>query len=235
MSIILLEGGAEFNGQMAVPDRLAIQLAGGPDTPLRIVPTAAAPDNNHQRAGQNGVDWFKHLGVTDVSSLPLIDAASAGDPVIVDDLSQAGLVYLLGGNPRYLARTLSGSRSWRAILSAHQAGTVIAGSSAGAMVLCEYYFDPGISRVLEGLGLPNGICILPHHNNFGKTWAAQLTKLLPQITLVGIDEETGVICDTSSHGSGRVLGKGAMTIYNKGSIKAIGPDEEFSLSLLNFA
>ena len=31
MGFILLEGGAEFGGQMEVPDRLAIQLAGGPD------------------------------------------------------------------------------------------------------------------------------------------------------------------------------------------------------------
>jgi len=25
--------------------------AGGPDVPMRIIPAAAAPDNNHQRAG----------------------------------------------------------------------------------------------------------------------------------------------------------------------------------------
>ena len=38
MGYILLEGGAEFGGQMAEPDRQAIMLAGGPDKPISIIP-----------------------------------------------------------------------------------------------------------------------------------------------------------------------------------------------------
>ena len=41
---LLLEGGAEFSGKMADPDRRAIELAGGPDVIISIIPTAAAPD-----------------------------------------------------------------------------------------------------------------------------------------------------------------------------------------------
>jgi cyanophycinase len=234
MGFILLEGGAEFGGQMAVPDRLAIQLAGGPDALISILPTAAAPDNNHQRAGQNGVNWFKHLGATNVSSLPLIDNTSANDPVIVEVLSHARLIYLLGGFPRHLAQTLRESRSWQAIFSAHQKGAVIAGSSAGAMALCEYYYDPGSCRVMDGLKLIDGICVLPHHNTFGQTWAARLRKLLPNTILLGIDEETGVICGVSE-GLGRVHGKGKITLYHNGLIDKIGPEQEFNLSLLNFS
>jgi cyanophycinase len=73
MGFIVLEGGAEFGGRMEVPDRMAIQQAGGPEALICILPTAAAPDNNPQRAGQSGVNWFKHLGATNVSCLPLID------------------------------------------------------------------------------------------------------------------------------------------------------------------
>ena len=43
MGYILLEGGAEFGGEMALPDRQALALAGGPDTRLSIIPAAAAP------------------------------------------------------------------------------------------------------------------------------------------------------------------------------------------------
>ncbi len=234
MGFILLEGGAEFSGQMAVPDRLAIQLAGGPDASISILPTAAAPDNNHDRAGQNGVNWFKHLGATNVSSLPLIDDTSANDPAIVEALSQTRLIYLLGGFPRHLAQTLRQSRSWQAILSAYQTGAVIAGSSAGAMVLCETYYDPGSSRVMEGLKLIDGICVLPHHNTFGKNWASRLSELIPKVVLLGIDEETGVICRVSE-GIGRVNGKGKLTLYHNGLIEKIGPEQEFSLSLLNIS
>ena len=58
MGFIVLEGGAGFGGRMADPDRLAIRLAGGPDARICILPTAAAPDNNHRRAGQNAIDHF---------------------------------------------------------------------------------------------------------------------------------------------------------------------------------
>lgn len=234
MDTILLAGGVEFKGQMAQPDRAAIQLAGGPNASIRIIPTAAAPGNNHERAGRNGIDWFESLGVTDVTSLPIIDQASADDPALSAELSQAGLIYLLGGSPRYLAETLSGSRSWRSILSALQAGAVLAGSSAGAMVICDDYFDPGSSRVREGLKILERICIIPHHDTFGKTWASPLTKLLPKSVLAGIDEETGVICNLAD-GQGRVLGKGRLTIYVGDQINAYGPNQEFNLALLNIS
>ena len=46
-------------------------LAGGPDKPISIIPAAAAPDDNHQLAGRNGVAWFRQLGATNVSAVPV--------------------------------------------------------------------------------------------------------------------------------------------------------------------
>ena len=223
---ILLEGGAEFGGQMADPDRQAIALAGGPDVTIRIIPAAAAPDNNHQRAGQNGVSWFQRLEATNVASLPLIDSSSADDPKIAEVLAQSKLIYLLGGFPHHLAQTLSGSRSWHAILNAYLSGAVIAGTSAGAMVLCEYYYDPATAQVFQGLNLINRICILPHHNTFGKDWAPQLKKQLTDTILVGIDEETGII-NNASQGNWQVYGKGKITLYHNNQIDEFSSDQEF--------
>lgn len=76
------------------------------------------------------------------------------------------------------------------MLTAYRSGAVIAGSSAGAMVLYEYYYDPVSSRVLKGLNLVERICILPHHNMYAKDWVPQLQKQLPDSILFGIDEET---------------------------------------------
>lgn len=229
MGFILLEGGAEFGGRMADADRQAVKLAGGFDMPIRIIPAAAAPDHNHQRAGQNGIDWFQHLGATDVSSLALIDNRSADDPLIAAELARAGLIYLLGGFPHYLDQTLQGSRSWQAILEAHSKGAVIAGSSAGAMVLCEYYYDPATSRVHQGLKLVKGVCILPHHNTFGKDWAPSLRKILGSITLVGIDEQTGAINDSAPN-RWRPYGKGKVTLYRNDSIRQFSSQQEFALN-----
>lgn len=215
---LLLEGGAEFGGLMAQADRRALELAGGLDAQISIVPTAAAPDQNHKRAGANGVRWFRSLGASQVEAVPLIDNASADDPAIVERLRQSRLIYLLGGFTGYLAETLAGSHSFAAMQEAYAAGAVIAGSSAGAMVLCQYYFDPAKGQVAPGLGLLPHICVLPHHNTFGKSWASQLTRLLPQAVLLGIDERTGMLDDGEAgrKAGWRVYGQGAVTLYRQG-------------------
>lgn len=215
---LLLEGGAEFGGRMAEPDRRAITLAGGPDAPISIIPTAAAPDNNDRRAGRNGVGWFRSLGARQVEALPLIDRASANDPGIADALRHSRLIYLLGGFPGYLGETLKHSASWEAMLEAYEQGAVIAGSSAGAMVLCQHYFDPAQRQVLEGLSLLPNTCVLPHYNTFGKHWVRELSTLLPNAVLLGIDERTGMLDDGEA---GRktdwhVYGQGEVTIYHHG-------------------
>jgi len=225
---ILLEGGAEFGGQMAIPDRRAIELAGGLEARISIIPTAAAPDNNHERAGRNGLRWFTHLGATRVSVLPLIDQDAANRPDIVAALRESRLIYLLGGFTHYLGQTLAGSASWQAMLATYESGAVIAGSSAGAMVLCQHYYNPEAAQVVEGLGLIPNACVLPHHNTFGKGWASRLTERLPDAVLIGIDEHTGMI-DDGDDGRWSVYGQGAVTLYCTGRPTIHRPGESFAL------
>jgi cyanophycinase len=212
---ILLEGGAEFGGRMAEPDRRAIALAGGPAARVSIIPAAAAPDHNHGRAGGNGVRWFQSLGARNVAALPLIDRVSAERAELAGALRESRLIYLLGGFTHYLGQTLAGSVSWQAILEAYADGAVVAGSSAGAMVLCEHYYDPEAGQVVAGLGLVPGTCVLPHHDTFGKPWAPRLSALLPSSVLLGIDERTGML-DDGDGGRWHVYGQGAVTLYRGG-------------------
>ncbi len=223
MGNLLLEGGAEFGGQMSSPDLRAIELAGGFDAPICILPTAAAPDHNHKRAGENGVRWFKSLGAKNVFVVDVIDSASANHEALAASILTSRLIYLLGGFPRYLAQTLAHSLCWNSVLNAYRHGAVIAGSSAGAMVLCEHYYDPYEKKLSRGLNLIPNACILPHHNNFGKTWATQLLQVLPSATLIGIDEQTGMINDIDS--MWRVYGAGSVTIYREGKKNGYTQDE----------
>ncbi len=237
---LVLEGGAEFGGKMAEPDRRALALAGSPDAQISIIPTAAAPDDNYRRAGSNGVNWFKGLGATHVEWLPIIDKASANDIRLAETLFRSRLIYMLGGFAGYLGETLKDSVCGDAMLRAYDNGAVIAGSSAGAMVMCEYYFDPGMGKVVEGLNYVPNTCVLPHHNTFGKGWAARLTDLLPDAVLLGIDERTGMIDDgdnsTDSNYGGeagrrtdwRVYGQGAVTVYRRGQATIHRAGEAFS-------
>ena len=227
MGHLLLEGGAEFGGKMAEPDLRAIELAGGFEVPIRILPTAAAPDRNHVRAGNNGVRWFQKLGAKDVEAVNVIDKASANDAALAAVMRASRLIYLLGGFPQHLGETLADSQVWQAALQAYEEGAVIAGSSAGAMVLCEHYHDPYVKKLLPGLNLIPRACVLPHHDNFGKNRAKALSEQLPDSILIGIDEQTGMI----SEGKGwRVHGAGVVTLYRRGQqsqVKAHG--EAFSL------
>ncbi len=232
---LLLEGGAEFGGKMAEADRRAIELAGGSSAVISIIPTAAAPDNNQQRAGNNGVRWFRGLGARQVASLPLIDKASANDPSLAESIAQSCLIYMLGGFTGYLGETLKDSLCWQAMRTAYEAGAVIAGSSAGAMVMCQFYFDPARREVVEGLGLVPNTCVLPHHNSFGKGWAAQMSKLLPKAVLLGIDERTGMLDDGPGDrgASWRVYGQGAVTLYRKGQPTVYRAGESFDDSFVS--
>jgi cyanophycinase len=227
MGYLLLEGGAEFGGQMREPDLKAIELAGGFDGSVRIIPTAAAPDNNHQRAGNNGIRWFQSLGAKDVISLPLLSKIRADDRKIAQSLRDAKLIYMLGGFPHYLGQTLKGSLAWQAVLEAYQNGAVVAGSSAGAMVMCEFYYDPSAKRVHEGLNLVSNAIVLPHHNTFGASWAPALMKKRPTATLIGIDEQTGMLDDGTNHWT--IHGRGTVTLYAGGKTSVINQGDSFSL------
>ena len=71
-------------------------------------------------------------------------------------------IYLSGGKPGYLLEVLDGSAVGRALADAHERGAVLAGCSAGAMVLAGYTFDlrlrlaPWPLRWRHGLGFAAG-------------------------------------------------------------------------------
>lgn len=224
---LLLEGGAEFGGRMSEPDLRAIELAGGFESLICIIPAAAAPDNNHRHAGEQGARWFRKLGAQDVFAVNVIDSATANDSALAASIRAARLIYLLGGFPRYLAETLANSLCWRAALEAGKQGAVIAGSSAGAMTLCEYYYDPYEDTLLRGLNLLPNTCIIPHHNDFGRDWSARLKKYLPGALLLGIDERTGII--NESPNLWRIYGAGSLTVYRDESATAYSQGMTFSM------
>lgn len=211
---------------MRDPDLQAIARAGGFEAPIRILPTAAAPDNNHERAGNNGIRWFESLGARQVVSLPIIDKLSANEERLAKSLRDARLIYMLGGFPGYLGNVLKESVAWDAVLEAYQAGAVIAGSSAGAMVMCEFYYDPNQGRVIDGLNLVKNSIVLPHHNTFGQSWASRLLEI-STLTLIGIDEQTGMIDDGA--GTWTVHGAGNVTLYQNRQVEIHPSGKSFSV------
>ena len=118
MGYLLLEGGSEFCGRMIEADSRALVLAGGPDAAVDIIPAAAAPDNNHHLAGQNGVEWFRRVGARKVVSRLLIDKDSAQQPELARQLAHSRLVFMLGGFPTHSGAVAGGD----ALLAEHLLG-----------------------------------------------------------------------------------------------------------------
>lgn len=228
MGILLLEGGCEFQGKMEEPDRKALALAGGENAGVVIIPTAAAQDNNHERAGNNALRWFRGLGARSAVSLPIIDRASANDPEFSSCLNRSDFIYMLGGFPGYLENTLKESLCLAAIRGAYQRGAVLAGSSAGGMVLCEQYFDPADNQLKNGFGFQKKIVLIPHHDTFGSTWRDLYLDDIQDALCVGIDEQTGMIKE-SAHDQWTVYGKGGVTVYREISVDYFGSGKEFRL------
>jgi cyanophycinase len=133
---------------------------------------------------------------------------------------------MLGGFTGYLGETLKGSAAWEAVLEAYRLGAVVAGSSAGAMVMCEFYYDHNRGQVIEGLNLVRNSIVIPHHNTFGQSWAARLLEIA-QVTLIGIDEQTGMIDDGAQ--TWTVHGAGKVTLYQNRHVETYPSGKTFSV------
>ncbi len=225
---ILLEGGKEFFGQMSKPDKKAILLAGGENAHLSIIPTAIAMDGRHHFVSRYAYCWFRGLGIHKITIPKITNKASANDPGLVSQLQFSNLIYFVGGYPHYIRRSLIDTECQKMVLRAYSNGAVIAGSSAGAMILCEYFYDPDTKSIQNGFGLIQNSCIIPHHNGIGKSWIPDAEKLLPGFFIIGIDEQTGMLND-GKNGEWSVYGKGKVSLYRDGLSKTFGENEQFTL------
>jgi cyanophycinase len=206
---LALAGGAEFQRGCDEADRTLIDAAGGAGTRVAILPTAAAAEGAPRMAAANGVRHFNRLGAQ-AEGVMIVDAATANDPALAAQLAAARLIYIAGGDPGYLLRSLSGSLAWRTMLDAWRNGAVLAGSSAGAIVLCEAMWDPGARRVEAALGMVKRAAVIPHHKP-GSEWVKLLQSAFNNgFSILGVAEQTALIWDgTAWH----VAGPGDVTIY----------------------
>ena len=203
---VALVGSGEFLPVMEEID--AALLA---ERPARAVflPTASAPEGPERVDYwmQLGTEHYRRLGVEPVP-LAVLDRVDAADPAKAAAVAGAGLVYLSGGNPGYLADTLRGTAVLEAILAAWQAGAALAGCSAGACALTALADDTQNGDTRPGLAVVPELVVLPHFDRI-EEWRPGIVDrsragLPSRQILVGIDEETALI---SGEGGWRVDGR----------------------------
>ena len=155
--LLALVGGAEWTDGCDFDEEL-LTASGG--TEVVVLPTAAAFENP-DRAVEHATAWFARIGGK-VIGVRVLHRRDALEPANVDAVRAARFVYLSGGSPLHLRSVLKETPLWDALLDAWAAGAVIAGSSAGAMVLCDPMVDPRGGAFTVGLGMVANLAVLPH-------------------------------------------------------------------------
>ena len=208
---IALVGGDEFRTGCQSMDKLILQSTGTCHPKVLIVPTAAAEQNPY-KAASKGKSYFNNLGA-ETGTLLVLDREKAGDPTFISRIGEADLIYFTGGDPELLLNVLTGSKLFEAVKHAIAGGTILAGSSAGAMVLGSWMNYQGWK---SGLGLLENISIFPHHEKSDpRKVSAQLAESLPRgVTALGID--AGVACLGIGQ-DWKVVGNGSVILYADGT------------------
>src|SRR3984893_1937328 len=214
---LALVGGHEFQPGNERQDAILRDACAG--RPAYVLATAA--QDYAAAAVETARRWFSGLGleIRELQVRSKEDARSAG---IAAEAGRAGLVYIAGGDPGWVVEVLRASPVWKAIASAWRAGAALAGSSAGAMALCEWCLVqtswPGEvqERSVDALGLIPGCAVLPHFDVLGDAWIPWAQEgLVERAKVVGIDDRTAAVL---RDGRWEVVGPGAVTIL-QGSLR----------------
>ena len=219
-------GGAEWrDGCTFDRDLLA---ASGADEVL-ILPTAAAYEHP-QRAVDWATGYFKGLGAT-ARGLMVLGRPDAEDEANVAAIRESRFIYLAGGSPLHLRSVLKDSSAWEAIRGAWQGGAALAGSSAGAMALCDPMVDPRGGAFTLGLGLLAQVAVIPHHDTWSPEKAKRTITLAPKgLPVVAIDEQTALIRAGADAGDG--AGGGGWSVAGAGRVVVFVDGHEAGLEAL---
>ena len=242
--IILFGSGETSPSGQKIFDTVLRRMRNSPSIALLETP-AGFELNSARVIGRVGEFIQHHLQnyqpqVVTVPARNRLSAYSPDDPQVIEPLYHADLVFMGPGSPSYAVRQLQGSQAWYAMLARHRLGGAIALASAAVVAISAYalpvyeiykvgeelHWKPGLD-FFGMYGLP--LVFIPHWNNseggeeldtsrcfMGQMRFARLVEMLPPgLTLVGIDEKTGLIIHPQD-GECQVIGSGGVTLIHTG-------------------
>jgi cyanophycinase len=207
---LALVGGGEWTDGCSFDGDLW-DVAGRPE--VLVLPTAAAYEHP-ERAVETARRWFSGFGA-ETAALMVLSRPDAMAEEAAARIRSARFIYLGGGSPMHLRSVLKDTPAWAALVEAWRGGAVVAGSSAGAMVLGDSMVDPRGGALTLGLGLIGGVAVLPHYDTWSEEKAHRTVQLATgHLRIAAIDERTALIRDPD--GSWRQAGAGQVTVYVDG-------------------
>ena len=210
--MLALVGSGEYLPGMDEVDRT---LLGRLTETARVVciPAAAGTEGDAMIDSwlNRGVAHFTKLGV-ETHGVRVHNRATAENLDFADQIKQANFVYLSGGKPSYLYNLMHDTPVWNAILDVHHKGGVVAGCSAGAMIMGTQFMYGGTTDAFDLV--PNSV-IIPHFDEF-PGFLSRIMRAFQSSnrTMYGIDGYTALVVDpTKPHYE--VLGSGGVTVITK--------------------
>lgn len=224
---LLLGGGGGLGIDIV---RRFVALAGGPDAPIVVIPTAL---DDPLPAEPTEVRMLRAAGARNVTQVHTRDRAQANRPEFVAPILAARGVWFSGGRQWRFVDAYEGTAAERAFHEVLAKGGAIGGSSAGTSIQAEYMVrgDPlGNLKIMaegyeRGFGFLHGAAVDQHF--FRRKRTQDMTELMayrPELLGIGIDEGTAVIVQGSV---AEVVGKSNVAIYDRRKpVPAQGKDYE---------
>lgn len=215
---VMAIGGAEDKLNDRIILSTFFQLAGGRDARIAVVPTASSIET----AGERYKAIFLEMGASSVEVLFIGSREDANGDLYVDVLEHATGIFLTGGNQMRLSALVGGTKVAHLVKQRHEAGAIVAGTSAGASILSSHMVAYGASgetprlrmaQMVAGFGLVPELIIDQHFRQRDRI--GRLLSLVasnPGLLGVGIDEDTATLID--GNGVLEVVGRHSVTIVD---------------------
>lgn len=198
-------------------DRRLLDDSGGSD--VVILPTAAAYENPSKQVARAEA-WFAGLGAS-VEALGVLTRRDAFDADAVARVRSARFIYLGDGGSLHLRSVLKESPLLDALVEAWHEGAVLAGSGAGADVLCDPMVDTRGGAYTVGLGLLQNVALIPGYDLWSREKVHRTAGLAPSsVTVVGVPRSTALIRDRD--GAWTTEGVGEVVVFVDGQPADLG-------------
>lgn len=194
-----------------------IDLAGGSDAPIVVIPTAAGADSYDKNSG--GAGAFRDTGATNVTVLHTDDRGEANSEDFVQPLREAKAVWFGGGRQWRLVDAYKDTKAEKLFWQVLEKGGVIGGSSAGATIQGSYLArgDTKNNQIMmgdheEGFGFIKNIAIDQHVLARNRQFDMfDILKNRPELLGVSIDEGTAMVVQKNRF---EVLGDSYVIVYD---------------------
>ena len=211
---LLIIGGGSIDGE--IRDEF-IRIAGGPDAPIIIIPTASGRKDHDET--NSGLQGWAAAGATNLTVLHTTDPDIANTDEFAQPIRDAHAVWFGGGRQWRLADAYLHTKVHDELWALLDRGGIIGGSSAGATIQGSYLArgDSQTNTIMmgdheEGMGFLKNTAIDQHLLTRNRQFdLLEIIQAKPHLLGIGLDESTAILVH---HDTFRVLGRSYVAIYD---------------------